>query len=286
MEKIYDGTKEKIREVLDDSYTSVCAVTTDIWTSNQGESFLSLTISTVSSSWELSAKCVEVKSCLGSHTAENISDQLSSMLCEWNIHHDQVAIITDSAANMRKATRVMNFMIVINCFAHILQCALVHALMLEQIVENLQQARKIVGHFHHSPSQTSSLVRASAKFDYIPFRKLKQEVVTRWGSTFEMLDRLIAMRKPVIHVFLENKEEIPSADFWSKAEAIVSVLRPLHLISSKMSAEKTVTLSSIYPVVINLLTNTMKPKENDAKFISEMKKLFVSIWKTGFLKMV
>ena len=284
MEKIYDDTKQKIKEELDDSSETVCAVTTDIWTSNQAESFLSLTISTLSSSWELSSKCVEVNSCPGSHTADNISDHLSNMCREWNIHPNQVAIITDSAANMRKATGFMNFRIVINCFAHILQCALVHALKQEEIVENLRQARKIVGHFHHSPSQTLSLVRASEKFDHIPFRKLKQEVVTRWGSTFQMLERLIAMKKPVIHVMLENKEEIPSADFWSKAEVIVSVLRPLHLISTKMSAEKSVTLSSIYPVVINLLTNTMHSKDNDEKFIIEMKKTFCEYLEKRFFE--
>ena len=56
---------------------------------------------------------------------------------------------------------------------------------------------------------------------------------------------------------------IPEAIFLSKAEKVLKVLKLLHIIIEKMGAEKTTTLSSLYPVLINLLSNTMLPKGED-----------------------
>ena len=89
---------------------TVCALRTDIWTSDvQMESYISLTASVISDSWELSSRYLEVKKCPGLHTALNLIGHIETTTNEWNIPIENAAIVRDSGANVKKATAGLNF---------------------------------------------------------------------------------------------------------------------------------------------------------------------------------
>lgn len=173
----------------------------------------------------------------------------------------------------------MNWKIDISCFDHILQCAIHASLQDGTVREILTIARRLVTHFHHSPLQTAALKDETSKYKEISYRKLKQECPTRWGSTYEMLERLIQMKKPVTAVIVDSKKKQvrdlnPSAEFWVNSEALSKPLKTLNQISTEMCGESYCTISSLYAVAMNLLSCVMKPEVEDLPFIRHMKELF------------
>lgn len=281
MEIVYEQKCKEIRDIVSKPGQQICAVTTDIWTSNSKDSYISLTVSMIDEAWEMTSKCLEVKSCPGSHTADNLKGKLRELEKDWGIVESNVAVVRDSGANIKKATSEMRFRLDLGCFDHILQCAVLKALSEETAVEILKSAKKIVRHFHHSPLEIEKLKAETAKHssDNVFYRKLKQECPTRWGSTYEMLERLIAMRKPVTNVLMDHKKTdihdlVPLPGFWVDAAALCKTLDTLNVISKEMGAEKSCTMSSIYAIVMNLLTYVMKPDNDDPLFIQNAKTAF------------
>ena len=79
----------------------------------------------------------------------------------------------------------------INSFAHTLQLALHDAILTQSSVADLIiLSQKIVGHFRHSSSATLSLHAIQEQFG-VPNHQFHQDEVTRWNSTYQMLDRWI-----------------------------------------------------------------------------------------------
>lgn len=99
-----------------------------------------------------------------------------------------------------------------------------------RITRAINAAKKIVGHFKHSALATSALKQRQVQMS-IPEKKLKQDVPTRWNSTFYMVERLLEMRWPVIAVLSDESVikranrylDLPS-DQWELLEEVVKVL--------------------------------------------------------------
>ena len=280
MEDTYEKVYIEVKKFVNDPDNKLCGITADNWTSStQNESYMSLTGTFITPTWDISTRQLEVKSCPGSHTAENLAAHLEEASEDWNIDLAETAIVTDSGANIKKATSLLKCKLSLNCLDHMLQCAVLKALKDDTADKILKTARRIVSHFQHSPLQSANLKEEAGKCENLSFCKLKQECPTRWGSTYEMLKRLLQMKKPVLHVLMESrKKEIrnltPDADYWMDAQLICDLLENVHLISTQMCGEQYCTSSSVYAVVMNLLTWVMKPKDEDTYFIRNMKIFF------------
>jgi hypothetical protein len=74
-----------------------------------------------------------------------------------------------------------------------------------------------------------------------------------------MLESILPMRRPIRDVLENNSrgELVPHNEFWAKSTEIIQILKPLYLITEKMGADKVTTLSSVYPILINLVSNTL-----------------------------
>lgn len=58
-------------------------------------------------------------------------------------------------------------------------------------------------------------------------------------------------------------------------------LKKIHKISTEMCADTYTTTSSVYAVVIHLLSYTMKPKKIDFDFMIEVSAYFASTWRAA-----
>lgn len=86
-----------------------CAITSDAWSDN----FVHLSYNTythhyINDQWELKHRVLKTSHMEGSHTAERIRDEFEIMANEFGISQKNIVCVTDSAANMKKAVRILN----------------------------------------------------------------------------------------------------------------------------------------------------------------------------------
>jgi len=210
------------------------AITTDLWTSRAQQSFATLTGHWLDSNFVKHHRVLLTCRFEGSHSAELISTFLSDIILELELNNKQKVFITDNAANMVSALKMMN-QVRFPCFAHTLQLSIKKGFDIPEINTLLEKARKIVGHFNHSTSATdhlaSVLLRVNPKSKK---RKLKQEVETRWNSTFDMLERLLDMKNSLLITISDLRMEsfAFTTQDWDLMQELCTVLRPLKIITN------------------------------------------------------
>ena len=86
----------------------------------------------------------------------------------------------------------------------------------------LARVRKLVKHFHKSSKATYKLAEKQQLLD-VPQHKLKGDCVTRWGSTYTMLERLLEQQQAICAVLPESENRdvkllMPSSEEFAVAE--------------------------------------------------------------------
>lgn len=151
--------------------------TTDIWSSSVClMSLLSCTAQWVDSTFNLQRATLHAQHFRGSHMAERVKQAIEGMLNSWGIEKQRVhVILRDNARNMKKAMDDMGVPS-LGCVAHTLQLV-VHEGLLSQrsVTDTLANARKIIGHFKHSPLAYSRLEDIQIDLK-IAVKRLQQDV--------------------------------------------------------------------------------------------------------------
>ncbi|KAJ8720814.1 hypothetical protein PYW08_006279 [Mythimna loreyi] len=92
---------------------------------------------------------------------------------------------------------------------------------------------------------------------------LKQDVETRWNSTFQMLDRLIKMKEAVVSAtFSLRSDLLINCEEFVAIKQILPILKPFNDITTEISAEKAVTLSKVIvycKIMINHISKHYAP---------------------------
>ena len=120
----------------------------------------------------------------------NIAERLKDAAREWNMPEVRIAgLVRDNEANMVLGVSLIGWPD-IPCFGHTLQLCVGAGLNLAMVSRLTGAARKLVGHFKHCALAMSSL-KEKQKALNVPEHTLIQDVVTRWNSTYFMLERLL-----------------------------------------------------------------------------------------------
>ncbi len=89
----------------------------------------------------------------------------------------------------------------------------------------------------------------------IPEHKLKQDMITRWNSSFDMLERFLEQQAAVCASLLDKKLRKPSNDmhnlnenYITVAEDMVKLLAPVKTATTIMCEEEQPTVSVIAPL--------------------------------------
>ena len=84
-------------------------------------------------------------------------------------------------------------------------------------------------------------------------KQLIQQVDTRWNSHFDMFERMLELKTPLMFVLSQlDMQSILKKD-WILIEAYVEVSRPLKYATVMMSVEKYPTASMYIPVVLAII---------------------------------
>ena len=271
MDKLY----RKVRCNLETSLKDVddVAITHDAWTSLNTQSYDTVTVHYISSTWNLKSAVLDTSEFPGSHTGENIAKKLMDTISEWKL---PIPIaVTDNAANEKKAFELLGWTR-IGCYGHRINLVVKHALAINEVARLIAKGRSVVTFFHQSPLACGVLEMKQKLLLEEKFHGLKliQDVATRWNSTYDMLVRL-SQQMPALHAAVmdpaigkrgqELKFKLYSFDDQVVIDSLVTVLEPFKTATVLLSGEKNPTFHLVIPTLkkleqcLRILMDTDKP---------------------------
>ena len=253
----YDDVRRAVKAEL--CQVTYVALTTDLWTSNQTLGYITVTCHFINEAWELCSRVLDTLNVDKDHTAVNLSEELQKIAEEWGIDGKVCCIVTDNARNIVAAVNLLGWRH-LPCFAHTLNLIVQDSVQGDSEVSRLQQKCKdIVTFFHRSSKATEKLLSLPSQTDTdTKHLKLKQDVETRWNSTFYMMQQIIQLNEVVTtalcllgknHLCLNPSEREVIAQ-------VVSLLRPCEKATREMSGDSFVSVSKLIPLVY-LLQNAV-----------------------------
>jgi hypothetical protein len=286
----------KLKEILKEECSYYCA-TTDIWSSRALDSFMSYTLHYLTADFTMRHWTLEVTPFGGQHTGQRIADRLNQVMAEWNLEKKNlILMLRDNASNAVLSCKILEIES-FGCIAHTLHLVLAPLLFTKKkrlrgpkaeepeafgnmndndnssddtVVSNdelsltknlalkVKTLRNLAKYFSNSPKSSEKLKNfqnSNKKYGCI------LDVVTRWSSTYLMLERLIFLR-PSIDAFMSyivspvgKKEypnftkEKPTIGSWLIAEGLVILLKPFYTGTLLLSGEEYPSMSLAFPVL-------------------------------------
>ena len=283
--RIADPIKEQLCKELESQYL---ALTTDLWTSNATEAYLTVTAHYIDDNWRMVSRVLQTHEMPERHTGINIASRLQTVAKEWNIPDDHiVAIVHDNAANMTVAVEELGWDDV-SCFGHTLQLAINSGLSDSVLTRLAAATRKLVGRFKHSSNAMAALKQKQKQTD-VPEHYLIQDVTTRWNSTYQMFERLEEQRWAVYAVLFDDtvsstgyKHLYLKDDQWVMMGQMVKILKALQVATTELCEAKVVAMSLVYPVVNGLLKKHLITTSGDVPTVKRFKQTVTTEIKRRF----
>jgi len=270
--ELYEKTRKQLLVKIQEE-AHFFSATTDLWSSCSSDPYLCLTIHYIDMEWNLQSHCLQVNYMPEDHTGENLQDALSTSFVEWGIDSTNlVAITTDSGSNIKLACDLLAWMRV-SCFGHNLDLAINKGLKDSRIDRVVALCRKVVSAFSYSWKRQRDLKEAQTQKN-LPEKKLKGDVVTRWGSKVEMMERMIEQQDAIRLVLSQDRKVSHLVPTWQDFDVLESVMKAVKGFSDLtdlLSGERRVTCSAIKPLIEVINKKIVSPKTGDSPLTLEVK---------------
>lgn len=263
--EIYDYVKNDIKKNA--MYVSI---TTDSWTSVKNENYIAVTAHYIDEECDLKSYLLSCFKYSESHTSINLKNELLRVVQEWGLENRITACTTDNAPNITNAIQLCNWRHV-GCFAHSLNLTVQAAL--KEISGTRERVRSIVGHFKRSPQAANKLKTFQEQLGLTPALVLIQEVITRWNSTYEMFQRILDLKIPLISTLAEiNFEVVLTGEDWQIISRSCEILKRFKEITVEISAEKTVSISKsvVFSRALKKFCDDLSLKQYESEHLMKM----------------
>lgn len=273
-EKCLQNTKEVARSIQ-----NMC-ITTDCWTSRNNESYMAITGHFIDKEFSQHNILLDCSVLTERHTSVNLAAELHRVTEEWNVSNKILIAISDNAANIRSAIIDHLNWPYFGCFAHTLNLIVTAALREENVQPVIIKIKTIVSHFKRSSSAQNKLNTYQINNGATTPKKLIQDVVTRWNSTYYMIDRLLELEDAVkaTIALLDTHLETLNAEEWSLLKELRKILNPFESATKAVSGEKYMS-GSLVIVLTNGLKDVCK-KLSKVKNVSRTSKNVLKILQT------
>lgn len=260
IEQKYVDVRESVKLRLQQESAFV-SITGDIWTSIATHAYLTLTVQFLSSEWNMCSIVLGTKPLTDQHTGENITIWIEEMLATFSISTDNVsAFVQDSGSNIHPAGQLHDKYgwYTEACAGHTLQLCAKAGLEIRSIEIAIAAARRLVTHFRKSEVATTALRKRQEQMQ-AEQHNLVQNVATWWNSTYFLIEHLLEQRWPVTAVLSDpsvTKYSDHSLDLTSEQWNLLAELKPvlyvLQVATTFLSAEYSVSISALQPIVHGL----------------------------------
>jgi len=180
-----------------------------------------------------------------SHTSINLSVKIKSVITDWGLDEKVGLVVSDNANNIKGAISILNLKH-FGCFAHSLNLIVQHALKLSTIFDTISIVKSIVGHFKRSSNASHELDKYQQNSGTVP-KKIIQDIVTRWNSTYYMLCRFVELENAIKATLAILDTNLPtlSPEQWKLCKELCVVLKPFEEVTKIVSGENYMSASLV-----------------------------------------
>lgn len=214
--------------------SAVC-LTTDCWTSRTTCSYMSVTCHFIEN-FKMTSCLLDCFEFAERHTAENLAEELLRVAKEWQVDGKVVCCVTDNAANITKAIKILQWTHH-PCLAHTINLMVKDALKV--VKPTVDKVKAIVEFFHKSTVATEKLKSTQCQMG-MPELRPKQDCATRWNSTVYMLKRILESKDAIISTLavINAPVDTLSQEEWETIKEVCNVLEPFEEVTVEISAER------------------------------------------------
>ncbi|XP_024028498.1 zinc finger BED domain-containing protein RICESLEEPER 2-like [Morus notabilis] len=226
--KLYAREKMKIKNMLD-ACPGRISLTSDLWTSLTTYGYLCLTAHFLDKNWKLHKRIISFCLMPPPHTGIALSEKIFSLLSDWGIEEKIFSITLDNAAsndvsvdalqkqlNLRGLLPFHGEFFHLRCCAHILNLVVQDGL--KSIDKSVEKIRDSVKYVKGSQQRKQKFLECVKLVSMGNNKGLSQDVVTRWNSTYLMLESALFYRHAFQNLELSdsNYKNCPNSDEWER----------------------------------------------------------------------
>lgn len=171
----------------------------------------------------------------------------------------------------------------IRCCAHILNLIVQEGL--KEIDDSVKKVRESIKYVKGSQGRKQKFLECVKQVSLNNSKGLRQDVPTRWNSTYLMLEGAIIYRRAFLHLQLSdsNYKHCPSKEEWEKVEKICDFLKLFYNVTCLFSGSTYSTSNLYFQEVFVIYLSIVKGMQSSDSFIkcmaTQMNLKFEKYWK-------
>ncbi|KAK9733188.1 hypothetical protein RND81_04G049900 [Saponaria officinalis] len=279
--KMYGTEKEKLILLLKKACGRI-SLTSDCWTSVTTDGYMSLTAHFIDENWQLQKRILNFIFLPPPHTGVAMSVKVNTFLKEWGIENRVMFMtLANASANDSMVESLKSDLHLMGNgeYFHVRCCAHILNLIVQEGLKDLDDAiikvRESVKYNKGSQSRKQRFLTCVQHVNLESVRGLRQDVPTRWNSTYHMLDSALYYRRAFNNLAKTDLNYI---------EKICKFLKVFHDVTCVFSGTKFPTSNLYFTHVLRvrlLLKEEMGSRDNFIKSMAaRMFVKFDKYWST------
>ncbi|CAL2228299.1 unnamed protein product [Prunus armeniaca] len=292
---LYNREKGKLKELLGSISGRVC-LTSDLWTSITTDGYLSLTAHFVDANWKLQKRILNFSFMPPPHSGVALCEKIYKLLTSWGVEKKLFCMTFDNASSndsfvmlLKGQLNLQNALLMNGIFFHIRCCAHILNLIvqdgLKHIHDSVGKIRESIKYVRGSQGRKQKFLDCAAQVSLDCKKGLRQDVPTRWNSTFLMIDSALYYQRAFLHLQLSDsnyKHSLTEVE-WQKLEKLNKFLKVFYDVTCLFSGTKYTTANLYFPQVFVVEDTLRKAKIDQDDFMrsmaTQMMEKFDKYWK-------
>uniref|UniRef100_A0A0R0KPL8 HAT C-terminal dimerisation domain-containing protein n=1 Tax=Glycine max TaxID=3847 RepID=A0A0R0KPL8_SOYBN len=294
---LYESEKKKMKCMLS-KVPSRISLTSDVWTSCTSEGYISLTAHYVDANWKLNSKMLNFSHFPPPYSGREMAKVIYDFLEEWGIEQKIFSLTLDNASSNDKMQDYLKEILFlhanglvsggeffhIRCCAHILNLIVqeglkVAGLAVNKIRESIKYVKGLEGRMQVFKACVAKVGGIHTKMG------LRLDVITRWNSTFLMLESALVYRHAFCSLVFDDRSysSCPTNEEWERGQKMCDFLRPFfqitELISGSSYPMSNLYFMQVWKIECLLLQNLSNEDELIRTMTIHMKTKFDKYWR-------